>query len=205
MSLTVPAEDVSSFVSWILSWISLGVYICWMFIPDEYLNNVYITYYPDRMWGITVPIYLMFLLFISVVAYNCVSLLNVRPPSSFDLIMDESTRYIDLSFLYKFDDLDQIKSISRSTLSIYTLVNGHPGEKATEGSRGDNEKKYEMFTDPKSICIRQVFKEEGITLDLVHLNNEIEFLQNDKKVIPVADIPLPLVCEMIYSNRFTGN
>ncbi|KAH8581901.1 phosphatidylinositol N-acetylglucosaminyltransferase subunit PIG-P [Cryptosporidium sp. chipmunk genotype I] len=175
-----------------------------MFIPDEYLNQINITYYPDRMWGITVPIYLLFLVFMSIIAYNCVSILNVRPTNSFDLIMDESTRYIDLSFLYKFEDLEQIKSICKSTLKIYKLVNGNPGEKITEGGRSDHEKKYELYDDPKSAVIRNTFKSEDVTLDLVHLNNEIDSLHSNKKIIPVADLPLPLVCEMIYSNKFAG-
>lgn len=175
-----------------------------MFIPDEYLNQINITYYPDRMWGITVPIYLLFLIFMSIIAYNCVSILNVRPTNSLDLIMDESTRYIDLSFLYKFEDLEQIKSICNSTLKIYKLVNGNPGEKITEGGRSDHEKNYELYKDPKSAIIIQAFKSEDVTLDLVHLNNEIDSLHSKKKIIPVADLPLPLVCEIIYSNKFLG-
>lgn len=176
--------------------------MCWMFIPDEHLNRINITYYPDRTWGITVPIYLLFLIFMSIIAYNCVSILNVRQTDSFDLIMDESTRYIDLSFLYKFDDLEQIKSVCTSTLKIYTLVNGNPGEKITEGDRCDHDKNYELYDDPKSSTIRKVFKDEDVTLDLVHLNNEIDSLHSKKKIIPVADLPLPLVCEIIYSNKF---
>ncbi|KAK9173831.1 PIG-P family protein family protein [Cryptosporidium meleagridis] len=204
MSITVPAADVSSFVSWILSWISLVVYLCWMFIPDEYLNQINITYYPDRMWGITVPIYMLFLPFMTIITYNCISILNVRPTNSFDLIIDESTRYIDLSFLYKFEDLEQIKSICKSTLKMYTMVNKNPGEKITEGGRTDHEKKYELYDDPKSVVIRQAFKSEDVTLDLVHLNNEIDSIHNNKNIIPLADLPLPLVCEMIYSDKFAG-
>lgn len=175
-----------------------------MFVPDEYLNSLYITYYPDRMWGITFPIYMLFLIVISIIFYNCISILNVRPPNSFDLIMDESTKYMDLSLLYKFDDLELIRSICKSTLDIYTLANKDSKEKVTEGSRTNNESKYRKYLDAKSMCIKEVFSEEGITLDLVHLNNEIGFLQSNKRTIPIADLPLPLVCEMIYSDVSLG-
>ncbi|KAK6588418.1 hypothetical protein RS030_4641 [Cryptosporidium xiaoi] len=185
MSVNVPAADISSFVSWILSWISLGVYLCWMFVPDEYLNRVNITYYPDRMW---------------VVAYNCISLICMKPSNSLDLIMDESTRYIDLSLLYRFNNLSLIKSICKSTVNIYLMVNEKADTKVIE--KNSNEERYSSFIDPKSLCIKEVFNKEGVKLDLVHLNNDIDSLINHDKSIPVADLPLPLVCEIIYSNNF---
>ncbi|KAH8740184.1 hypothetical protein FG386_001845 [Cryptosporidium ryanae] len=200
MSVNVPAADISSFVSWILSWISLGAYLCWMFVPDEYLNRVNITYYPDRMWGVTFPVYFFFVVIISVVTYNCISLMCMKPSNSLDLIMDESTRYIDLSLLYKFSDLDLIRLICKSTANIYLLVNEKADSKVIE--RNNNEERYNSFTDSKSLCIKEVFNKEGVTLDLVHLNNDIDSLINHEKSIPVADLPLPLVCEIIYSNSF---
>ena len=81
-------NSVYSFVGWITSF---GVYICflcWAYLPEEYLLSLGITYYPSRYYAIALPAYFIVLITLSFTFYVGLNMMNTLEPEDFGTIRD---------------------------------------------------------------------------------------------------------------------
>merc|ERR1712228_280908 len=66
-------SDVYGFLLWIFIRIFGVLYLAWALSPDSYIQSHGVTYYPDRLWSISIPTYFCFsfwCLIIGYVGYN---------------------------------------------------------------------------------------------------------------------------------------
>jgi len=72
--------------------VCLVTYTGWAFLPDSVLHYFGITYYPDRYWSISIPIYFgVFIIFIWIF-YFAINLIDTAPLDSLDTIQDKYSK-----------------------------------------------------------------------------------------------------------------
>jgi hypothetical protein len=68
------------------------LYFVWIWVPDNVLHAADITYYPDKSWSVTIPVY-VFCLFVSApIIYSVINQLSVPRVDSIDTVHDDFTR-----------------------------------------------------------------------------------------------------------------
>ena len=50
--------DVLGFILWIAIRILFLIYLAWSLLPDSYLHARSITYNPNKMWSLSIPVYI---------------------------------------------------------------------------------------------------------------------------------------------------
>eukprot|EP00944_MAST-04C_sp_MAST-4C-sp1_P013939 g13939.t1 len=84
--------EVYGFVGWMISWFALLIFLLWAFFPEQYWNNVGVTYYPNRYWALAIPAYLIMSYLFLCVIHVGIALMHTPAFSSASLISDEFTR-----------------------------------------------------------------------------------------------------------------
>lgn len=85
-------EVIYSFVGWIAT---LVVYVCfllWAFLPEEWLHNVGITYYPSRYYAIALPAWLIVVWVLVGISYMGYNMLHTVDPADFRSFRDDDNR-----------------------------------------------------------------------------------------------------------------
>ncbi|GAA5808267.1 hypothetical protein MFLAVUS_001655 [Mucor flavus] len=91
-----PAYEYYGFVMYLGSFVILGIYLIWAYVPDEILHRLGITYYPNRYWALAVPIWLMTIIWFIFFSFMSLSLLNTPPFTSYHCITDEHANLMRL-------------------------------------------------------------------------------------------------------------
>ncbi|EEA06462.1 phosphatidylinositol-glycan biosynthesis class P protein, putative [Cryptosporidium muris RN66] len=193
--------DISSFVSWILSWLALGCYLFWICLPDNLFKKLGITYYPNKIWGIILPIYFIFLIILSILVYNALCLLNTRPLDSHDLISDDITINLPPTSINK----DKARSITHEWITNLYNISDRCNKKVCtyeeyEGIESNTISKINNCGNSKE-SIRGYLRNRKISssefyLQRSHKNGQV----NLRGISSIADIPVPLVCDILYGN-----
>ncbi|XP_078481029.1 phosphatidylinositol N-acetylglucosaminyltransferase subunit P-like [Ciona intestinalis] len=55
-----PERALQGFVLYLASFLVLSLYLSWAILPDHILNEIGFTYYPQRYWAITIPVFITF-------------------------------------------------------------------------------------------------------------------------------------------------
>ncbi|EER17430.1 Phosphatidylinositol N-acetylglucosaminyltransferase subunit P, putative [Perkinsus marinus ATCC 50983] len=55
--------EVYGFVSWVACLVAGVIYLAWAFIPDRYLREIGITYYPSKWWAVVIPTLFLLIIF----------------------------------------------------------------------------------------------------------------------------------------------
>lgn len=83
------ARSIYGFVLYLASSTLFVVYVCWATIPNEILNVLNISYYPQKYWAIAVPLQLLFALWLfAFVIYPCLNLLMTPNIDNINTIVD---------------------------------------------------------------------------------------------------------------------
>ena len=90
---------VYAFVGFISSIVAFVIYVFWAFFPKNFLQELGITYYPSRYYGVAIPAYMLVVLVLVVVMYVGVNLFSTHDPESLATIKDEHTRVAPAVFL----------------------------------------------------------------------------------------------------------
>ena len=53
-------SEVYGFVLWVLSFFLIITFFVWAYIPEKYLHDYGIAYYPDKMWALSIPAFISF-------------------------------------------------------------------------------------------------------------------------------------------------
>ncbi|KAJ2767963.1 hypothetical protein IWQ57_003738 [Coemansia nantahalensis] len=85
---STPTHEYYGFVLYLVSLAAFAVYLLWAYLPDEALEAVGITYYPDRYWAVALPAWWLVAV-ASVYVFNlALNLYNTPLLSSMDNITD---------------------------------------------------------------------------------------------------------------------
>lgn len=84
-----PSYEYYGFVMYLTSFVILGIYLIWAYVPDEILHSLGITYYPNRYWALAIPIWLMTIVWFIFFAFISVNVMNTEPFYSYHCITDE--------------------------------------------------------------------------------------------------------------------
>ena len=90
-----PERAVYGFILYCLATAAFGLYLIWLFLPEEILQNIGIGYYlPQKYWAVALPIYfsVAFFLFVFIV-YPSLGLLITPRLEDVRNITDEFTLY----------------------------------------------------------------------------------------------------------------
>jgi len=96
-----PERAGYGFVLYLSSWVCLALYLVWAYIPDKWLNDIGLTYWPQKYWAIAGPTYLCVAFVFVVIFYLAINLTITPALCSWHTVTDE---YAKLS---KSDDLPE--------------------------------------------------------------------------------------------------
>jgi hypothetical protein len=68
------------------------LYFVWIWVPDDVLHAADITYYPDKSWSITIPVYTFGIFVAAPIIYSIINRLSVPRVDSIDTVCDDFTR-----------------------------------------------------------------------------------------------------------------
>ncbi|CAE7919019.1 PIGP [Symbiodinium necroappetens] len=110
-----------SFASYLASHLAFVVWLLWVFTPDERLQSWGITYYPDRWWGVALPVYVIPLAIFVFLTYNALNMLSACPLDSVNMYRDASTPLTDELFATA-GDIPDLQDVSLSTVNRNTVL-----------------------------------------------------------------------------------
>mmetsp|Transcript_29876 Transcript_29876/g.41334 ORF Transcript_29876/g.41334 Transcript_29876/m.41334 type:complete len:176 (-) Transcript_29876:2-529(-) len=86
------SAEAYGFVGWISSAIAYVIYIVWAFVPEAYLHQVGVTYYPSKFWAVALPAHLCVTVIFVFWIYESLNMMSAHPPTSLSTIRDKHTR-----------------------------------------------------------------------------------------------------------------
>lgn len=104
MTNKTPIYEYYGFVMYLVSFVGLGIYLIWAYVPDEILHSLGITYYPKRYWALAIPIWLMTLVWFIFISFMSINLMNTAPFDSFHCITDEHANVMTEDYQERPDD-----------------------------------------------------------------------------------------------------
>eukprot|EP00388_Colpodella_angusta_P008085 GDKJ01022353.1.p1 GENE.GDKJ01022353.1~~GDKJ01022353.1.p1 ORF type:complete len:128 (-),score=4.39 GDKJ01022353.1:27-410(-) len=64
------STETYGFISWLVSFVAYGLYMIWVFVPDDVLESFGVHYHPSKFWALSLtmyfPISVLFVPFISI-------------------------------------------------------------------------------------------------------------------------------------------
>eukprot|EP00439_Symbiodinium_sp_Y106_P057692 s2181_g8.t1 len=115
------ATEARSFASYLASHLAFLAWLLWVFTPDERLQSWGITYYPDRWWGVALPVYVIPLAIFVFLTYNALNMLSACPLDSVNMYRDASTPLTDELFATA-GDIPDLQDVSFSTVNRNTVL-----------------------------------------------------------------------------------
>ncbi|CAI8012620.1 Phosphatidylinositol N-acetylglucosaminyltransferase subunit P [Geodia barretti] len=76
---------VCGFALWLVSFLALGVFLMWAFVPDTWLTAIGFSYLPHKYWAVAFPSFVIVSALVGVVMYaglNCMMVVPFNDPRS---------------------------------------------------------------------------------------------------------------------------
>lgn len=83
-----PERAIYGFVLYLASFIGLGLYIVWAYVPDTWLSAIGLTYWPQKYWAVALPVYLCVVILLFYLMYLGLILINTPPLTSVSILTD---------------------------------------------------------------------------------------------------------------------
>eukprot|EP00758_Cryptobia_borreli_P007683 Tbor_TRINITY_DN5321_c0_g2::TRINITY_DN5321_c0_g2_i1::g.4141::m.4141 len=84
-------KAINGFISYVLTIVSLVIFIFWMMVPAPILHMCHFSYYPDKYWGLALPAAFVMALVCYWTSYMILLLRNTQPLNSMLQIIDGHT------------------------------------------------------------------------------------------------------------------
>ncbi|KAJ2783281.1 hypothetical protein H4R18_001800 [Coemansia javaensis] len=117
---STPTFEYYGFVVYLVSLAAFAVYLLWAYLPDQALEAVGITYYPDRYWAVALPAW-----WLMAVAFICLfnvamNMYNTPLLSSMDNIADPFSNLppADADGFYCYDEVGGIPPVGDIPVSL---------------------------------------------------------------------------------------
>jgi phosphatidylinositol glycan class P protein len=92
-NLSTPKEtnnaEFYGYAIYIMTGFAFFVYLLWAYVPDEYLDAIGWTYYPNKQWAISIPAFLFMFMFFVLAYHAGYVLYNTPDITSFQVLTDE--------------------------------------------------------------------------------------------------------------------
>lgn len=85
-----PERAIYGFVMYLFSIILMVVYLVWALIPEHILDSVGLTYWPEKHWALSAPVFAVSTFFSVPVVYFAITLRNTKPLNSINTITDSA-------------------------------------------------------------------------------------------------------------------
>ncbi|XP_062591029.1 phosphatidylinositol N-acetylglucosaminyltransferase subunit P-like [Saccostrea cucullata] len=105
----VPERATYGFVSYLLCYISFGIFLIWAYTPYSYLEWIGLTYWPSKFLAVAIPPFLCVLFLGSFVFYEGLIFTNTAPVDSPSTVSD--SKKVDYKHLPK-DAITPIEELS---------------------------------------------------------------------------------------------
>ncbi|XP_060072497.1 phosphatidylinositol N-acetylglucosaminyltransferase subunit P-like [Ylistrum balloti] len=86
-----PERAIYGFVLYLLAFVLFFLYLVWAWVPDAWLHQLGLDYWPQKQWAIALPTFLCFCLLMSYPVYFGLTFLNSPPLTSREIIKDSHT------------------------------------------------------------------------------------------------------------------
>jgi len=83
-----PERAIYGFVMYLFSLILMVVYLVWALVPEEMLDSIGLTYWPEKHWALSAPVFMVSAFFSVPVVYSALTLHNTKPLNSITTITD---------------------------------------------------------------------------------------------------------------------
>lgn len=80
------STEVYGFVLWISTFVAFGGFLLWAYMPESWLIDLGVTYYPSKYWALAFPSYVVVLLCSIIVLYGAYNLANTNKLSDMHTI-----------------------------------------------------------------------------------------------------------------------
>ncbi|ORX54099.1 PIG-P-domain-containing protein [Hesseltinella vesiculosa] len=104
MTNKTPIYEYYGFVMYLASFVVVGLYIVWAYVPDHILHGLGITYYPSRYWAMAIPTWVMTFVWFIFFYFMTYNLMNTPPFDSLDCITDEHAMIMERSKIPPLED-----------------------------------------------------------------------------------------------------
>lgn len=84
--------EVYGFTGWITTGVAYGAFLCWAYLPEQALQAVGITYYPDKYWALAVPTWVCVAIVAAAWAYESWNASLVLPLESIRNLQDSHSK-----------------------------------------------------------------------------------------------------------------
>ncbi|CAO3675012.1 unnamed protein product [Umbelopsis ramanniana] len=117
-----PTYEYYGFVMYLVSFVVLGIYLIWAYVPDEVLHSLGITYYPSRYWALAIPVWIMTLVWFIFISFMSINLMNTAPFDSFTCITDEHANVLTSAPSQKDHPEDYIPELHDIPISVVNAM-----------------------------------------------------------------------------------
>jgi phosphatidylinositol glycan class P protein len=79
---------VFGFALWLASFLVLGLFLLWAFLPDSWLTAIGLSYLPQKYWAVAMPAYVIVFFLVGVAGYAGINFTMVTPLSDPRTVQD---------------------------------------------------------------------------------------------------------------------
>ncbi|XP_069120623.1 phosphatidylinositol N-acetylglucosaminyltransferase subunit P-like isoform X2 [Argopecten irradians] len=83
-----PERAIYGFVLYLLSFVMFFLYLVWAWVPDAWLHQLGLDYWPQKQWAVAIPTFLCVCFLMSYPVYFGMTFLNSSPLTSREIIKD---------------------------------------------------------------------------------------------------------------------
>lgn len=89
------------YAMYLITIFAFAIYITWAYLPNEYLDAMGWTYYPNKDWAVTIPAFLFMILFFAISYHIGYVLYHTPCLDSFNIVTDECATVMNDSDVIK--------------------------------------------------------------------------------------------------------
>mmetsp|Transcript_37549 Transcript_37549/g.70000 ORF Transcript_37549/g.70000 Transcript_37549/m.70000 type:complete len:124 (+) Transcript_37549:71-442(+) len=115
--------EAQSFASYLASHLAFSAWLVWVMTPDATLQSWGMTYYPDKWWGLALPIFVVPLALFVFFTYNALNMMATCPLDSVNMYRDDSTPVTEELFSEP-GDIPDLQDVAVSTVNRSVFLRG---------------------------------------------------------------------------------